>query len=168
MREAERRGNWSGLGHQNSRSRRDARAFAQRGELRPHDVLGDAALPAEVSKPQSVPACTRFGSPTASATRSMRSAIVFGCSTKLVTRIDHAGDDDLVGIERKVLQHSVFVRMARIGERQHEAADIQLAQDRHDLVQLHIAVVRAFVIAPARVQPDAVARDVDQRRIDGA
>jgi hypothetical protein len=41
--------------------------------------------PAEVSKPQSVPASTRFGSPTASATRSMRSAMVFGCSMKLVT-----------------------------------------------------------------------------------
>ena len=122
--------------------------------------------PAEVSNPQSVPACTRVGSPTASATRSMRSAMVFGCSTKLVTEVDHAGDDYLVGIEREIAQHRIFVRMARVGERQHEAADVQLAQDRHDLVQLHVAVVRTFVVAPARVQANAFARDVDQRRVD--
>src|SRR5439155_669890 len=40
--------------------------------------------PAEVSKPQSVPACTRDGSPTTWATRSMRSATTSGCSTKFV------------------------------------------------------------------------------------
>src|SRR5262245_2771489 len=40
--------------------------------------------PAEVSKPQSVPASTRAGSPTTSATRSRRSATTCGCSTKLV------------------------------------------------------------------------------------
>ena len=38
-------------------------------------------IPAEVSKPQSVPAMTRRGSPTAPATRSRRSATTSGCST---------------------------------------------------------------------------------------
>ena len=41
--------------------------------------------PAAVSKPQSVPASTRVGSPTTCATRSMRSATTSGCSTKLVS-----------------------------------------------------------------------------------
>ena len=41
--------------------------------------------PAEVSKPQSVPASTRLGSPTARATSSMRSATTSGCSTKFVS-----------------------------------------------------------------------------------
>lgn len=57
-------------------------------------------------------------------------------------RINDAGNDDLVGIEREVLQHRIFVCMARVGERQHEAADIQLAQDRHDPLQFNVAVVR--------------------------
>ena len=40
--------------------------------------------PATVSKPQSLPAITRCGSPMVSATFSSRSAITSGCSTKLV------------------------------------------------------------------------------------
>jgi hypothetical protein len=39
------------------------------------------AKPVVVSKPQSVPAITRRGSPIACATRSMRSATSSGCST---------------------------------------------------------------------------------------
>ena len=57
--------------------------------------------------------------------------------------------------------------MARIGERQHEAADIGLLQGRQDVVERHVAVVRRFRVAPAHVQADAVARNVDERPVDG-
>src|SRR5271166_5158760 len=109
--------------------------------------------PAEVSKPQSVPARTRRGSPTARATASMRSATTSGCSTKLVSGIDHAGDNHLIVVERKVLQAAVLVCVARIGEWQHEAANVGLAYRRQHLGQRHVAVVRTLVIAPAGMQP---------------
>ena len=93
----------------------------------------------------------------------MRSATVCGMLDEVGDAVDDAGDDDLVVVEREIAQHLVFMRMARIGERQHEAADIQLAQDRHDLVQFHVAVMRAFIVSPADMQADAVARDIDER-----
>ena len=56
-----------------------------------------------------------------------------------------------------------LMRVARIGEGQHEAADLGLQDHRQDVLERHVAVVRALVIAPADVQPDAVARDALQR-----
>jgi hypothetical protein len=53
-----------------------------------------------------------------------------------------------------------------VGEREHEAADPGLADDRQDLGERHVQVVRALVIAPADVHADALARDIDQRPID--
>ena len=78
--------------------------------------------------------------------------------------VDDAGDDDLVVGQRLRCKHAVFVRMARVGERQHEAADIGLLQDRQDVVERHVAVVRPLVIAPADMEPHPVARHVDDRR----
>jgi hypothetical protein len=79
--------------------------------------------------------------------------------------IDHAGDNDLV-LGQQVVEVAVLVRVARIGERQHEAANLGAAQERDDLLQLDIEVVRAFVIAPAHVQPHLRGRDVMDRGID--
>ena len=81
-------------------------------------------------------------------------------------RIDHAGDDDLIIVERQILQTAVLVRVARIGERQHEAAHLGLTDGRQHLGQGHVAVVRAFVVAPAGVQPHHLARHVDERVVD--
>ena len=124
--------------------------------------------PAEVSKPQSVPAKHALR-----ITHRLGHALdAFGDGLRVLDEVgdavDHAGDDDLIGIEREVAQHGVFVCVARVGERQHEAADIQLAQDRHDLLQFHVAVVRplecgakvgnsaSIAVAWVRRQPHAV------------
>ena len=53
--------------------------------------------------------------------------------------------------------------MARIGEGQHEAADIRLLQSRQDVFERHVAIVRRFGIAPAHMEADAVARNVAER-----
>ena len=109
--------------------------------------------PAEVSKPQSVPARTRLR--IAHRARDKLDAVGhhFGVLDEIGQRIDHAGDDDLIIVERQILQTAVLVRMARIGERQHEAADLGLTDGRQHLRQGHVAVVRALVVAPAGVQP---------------
>ena len=98
--------------------------------------------PAEVSNPQSVPAKTAPW-----ITDRLSDALdAFGDGLRVLDevgdRINDAGNDDLVGIEREVLRHRILVCMARVGERQHEAADIQLAQDRHDPLQFDVVVVR--------------------------
>ena len=79
---------------------------------------------------------------------------------------DDAGNDDLVVGEREFLQDSVFVLMARVREGQHKAADIRFLQDRQDVFERHVLVVRALVIAPADMQAHAVARHVRDRPVD--
>ena len=83
-------------------------------------------------------------------------------------RIDHAGDDHWSSASGSVLQAAVLVRVARVGERQHEAADLRLLDGRQDLGERHVAVVRAFVVAPAGVQPHPLARHVGERVVDRA
>ncbi len=79
--------------------------------------------------------------------------------------VDHAGDDDLVGLERAG-QIAILVGVARIGERQHEAANLGLLEDGQDVGERHVAVVRPLVVAPAHVQAHALARNIDQRAVD--
>ena len=50
--------------------------------------------------------------------------------------------------------------MPRVGERQDKAADPGPLQQRQDVFQGHVAVVRPLVIAPADMQAHPVARDV--------
>jgi hypothetical protein len=69
-------------------------------------------MPAEVSKPQSVPARTCVGSPRFSAKRTIRSATNSGCSTKLVVGQPVADD------------YSVFMSVAEIGEGQDVTPDV--------------------------------------------
>ena len=80
--------------------------------------------------------------------------------------VDDPGDDDLVIGQRKLLQHAPFVLMPRVGEGQHKAADIGLFQQRQDLFERHVAIVRPLVIAPADMQSDAVARNVGDGAVD--
>ena len=47
------------------------------------------------------------------------------------------------------------------------AADPRLVQMRQQLLQRHVEVVRAFVVAPANVQPHLAPGDVGQRAVDG-
>jgi hypothetical protein len=81
--------------------------------------------PAEISNPQSVPAKT-----VPWITDRLSDALdAFGDGLPVLDevgdRINDAGNDDLAGIERDVLRHRILVCMARVGERQHEAADIR-------------------------------------------
>ena len=124
---------------------------------------GTRPIPAEVSKPQSVAAMTRCGSPTA-----LRDALQpvgddFGVLDETGQIVDDAGGDDLVVGQRVFCKHAVFVLVARVGERQDEAADIRLLQDRQDVGERHVAVVRPLVIAPADMEAHPVARHVDDR-----
>ena len=123
-------------------------------------------MPAEVSKPQSVPAWMRRGSPIACAARSSRSATTSGCSTIVGGGVDDADDERLVGRQRHVAEDLDLVGVARVGERQHEGADVGPQDGGCDLAQGHVAVVRRLVVAPAHVQPHALARDAGKRAVD--
>ncbi len=80
--------------------------------------------------------------------------------------VDHPGDQDLVIGERQLFEDAVLVSVARIGEGQEEAADIGLLDDRQDVGERHVAIVRTLVIAPADMQAHLVARDVLERLVD--
>ena len=56
--------------------------------------------------------------------------------------------------------------MPGIGEGQHEPADIGLLEERQYLCERDIAIVRALVISPADVEPDPVARHIDDCLVD--
>ncbi len=82
-------------------------------------------------------------------------------------RVDDAGDDDLIVGQPGLTEHAIFVGVPAGRERQHEAADVGLPQQREDLGQRHVAVVRALVVAPADMQPHALARHGGERVVDG-
>ncbi len=85
---------------------------------------------------------------------------------KIGQRINYTGDDNLIIRQRLFFKHAKLMRMAAIGKRQHETAHVELAQDRPDGLQRHVAIVRPLVIAPAHMHAHAVARHVAQRVID--
>ena len=119
-------------------------------------------MPAEVSKPQSVPAMTRRGSPTDAATRVEPVGDDLGVLDVVARRVDHAGDEHHAVGQRAPREAAVLVGVAGVGHRQHERADVRLVQQRQDLVERDVVGVRALVVAPAHVQPDP--RRVDARR----
>ena len=47
-----------------------------------------------------------------------------------------------------------------------QAANVRLPDDRQDVGERHVLVVRALVVAPAHVHAHALAPNVDQRPID--
>ncbi len=59
------------------------------------------------------------------------------------------------------------VRIAQIGERQHQSPDSSLMQARQNLGEGNVIGVRPFIVAPAYVQPDTIARNIDQRLVEG-
>ena len=96
---------------------------------------GTRPIPAEVSKPQSVAAITRFG-----IADRLRDALQpvgddLGVLDEIGEVVDHPGGDDLVVGKPMLRQHLVFVLVARVGEGQHVAADIGLQEDRQDVFQ---------------------------------
>ena len=129
-------------------------------ELGPRDVLGDAPCPAVESKPQSVPASTRRGSPTAAATRSRRSATTSGCSTKLVSvSITPA---TITGRRRGGSLPSTLNSWAwrALANGSTKPPTLAWRITGQIVCQRHVAVVRPLVVAPAHVHAHALARHV--------
>src|ERR1700730_7862872 len=56
--------------------------------------------------------------------------------------------------------------MARIGEGEEKAADLGLSDDRQNVGEWHIAIMRPLVITPADMQPNPVARNIFECRVD--
>ena len=122
-------------------------------------------MPAEVSKPQSVPASTRRGIADGRGHPLDPLGHDLGVLDEVGERVDHARDQDLVVVQNAAFEAAILVRVARVGEREHEAADLRLPDDRQDVGERHVLVVRALVVAPAHVHAHALARDV--RRAPG-
>jgi hypothetical protein len=80
--------------------------------------------------------------------------------------VDDPGDDQLIVGQGYFLKYAVFMGVARVGEREEEAADLGLLDDRQNIGERHVAIVRPFVIAPADVQAHPVARNVFECRVD--
>jgi hypothetical protein len=112
-----------------------------RSELGAFACSATRPQPAEVSKPQSVPASTRAGSLTTSATlETVRHHLRM--LDEISQAVDHAGNQELIVLERILLEAAKFVRVAWIGERQHETADLRLPQGWQNILERYIAVVR--------------------------
>jgi len=90
----------------------------------------------------------------------------FGMLDKVGQAVDHAGNDDLVVGQRQLLEYPVLVGVPRVGEREEKAADLGLPDDRQNVGERHIAIVRSLVIAPADMQAHPVARDVFEGGVD--
>ena len=59
-----------------------------------------------------------------------------------------------------------FMFMARVGALEQDGVGPRLHQDGENLGQREIVGVRAFVIAPADMQPHAISGNIRRRRID--
>ena len=64
------------------------------------------------------------------------------------------------------LQRRIFVLAARVGELDAQAADIGLVKGRQQRLEADVVDVRTFPVAPADVQPYAVARNALQRLVE--
>src|ERR1700746_1033180 len=90
----------------------------------------------------------------------------FGVLDKVGQAVDYSGDQDLVVGQRQLLENVMIMCGARGGEREEEAADISLLDDRQDIGERHIAIVRTLVIAPADMQTHLIPRNVVERGVD--
>src|SRR5262245_53871356 len=71
-------------------------------------------------------------------------------------RVDHAGHQNLSGLQRKVLEAAEFMRVTRAGEGQIQSPDFGLPNDWQDVLERYVAVMRTFRIAPTHVQAHTV------------
>ncbi len=70
-----------------------------------------------------------------------------------------------VGGQDAVREQRDLVLMPGIGEADEEAADLGFCDLGPDIGQRHVAFVRCVVIAPAHMQPHALARDAGERAV---
>src|SRR5579863_5945162 len=90
----------------------------------------------------------------------------FGMLDVVGSRIDDSGDEDHVGGKAMAFEATVFVLVARVGHRKKQRADARLEQNRQDVVESDVTIMRTLIIAPADVQAGAIGRDVQKRPID--
>jgi hypothetical protein len=65
--------------------------------------------------------------------------------------VDDSGDENLIVLQRGFGEAAKLVGVARISERQHEAADLRFEQGRKNVRERNVAVVRRFRVSPAHV-----------------
>ena len=111
-------------------------------------------MPADVSKPQSVPAMMRRGSPTERAIGNEPVGDDLGVLDEVVRGVDDPGHEDHPVRQRMALEAVVLVGVASVRHRQDQAADVGLVEKRLDVGERDVVGVRALVVPPADVEPD--------------
>src|SRR5690606_7641897 len=66
-------------------------------------------------------------------------------------RFEHAGDQHLALRQLDRLKHRPFVRVARVGRFERDGAGTGLEDHVDNVAERHVAMVRAFVVAPAEM-----------------
>ena len=80
--------------------------------------------------------------------------------------VDHAGDQHLVVRQFGIAPHRPFMGMPRVGGLERDRLRLSLQDDRQDLLQWNVEVVRALVVAPAQMQPRRTGRHIRQRVVE--
>ena len=65
-------------------------------------------------------------------------------------RIDHAGNEHLIVLQRHFCKATKLMRVARTRKWQNQSADLRLPYDRQYLLKGHVTIVRRFVNCPNR------------------
>src|SRR3984893_15663296 len=144
----------------------NAGACGQRFALGPDDVFGDAAHSGRGVEPAigAGDDAVRIADRRRDAFETVGHGL--GVLDEICQTVDDAGDDDLVFGKRELLEDAVFMRVPRIGKGEEEPADIGLLDDRQDIGERHVAIVRPLVIAPTDMQPHTVAPDIFDGLVD--
>ena len=79
-----------------------------------------------------------------------------GMFDKVIDRIDHARDQQLVGRQLEVLEERPFMLVTRIRRLVRNSHRVDLEDDIDDVAQGDVAMMRTFVVAPAEMDTDAV------------
>src|SRR5271166_994171 len=145
--------------------RGEARAFRQAGQLRPYNgridrSLADPGTVAAIASGDDIFAADEPG------VAGYALGNQFGVLDKIGLRFDDTGDQHLAVGQFHVLEDLPFMRMTRVGRLEGEAARPGQKDGFDDVPERHVAMMRAFVIAPAEVQTQLLRRDVLQRMIE--
>ena len=124
--------------------RGDAGALCHCGELRPHHIFRHPA-----HSRRGIEAAVGAGQQAVRIADRCRDALDalghdLGMLDEVGEGIDHAGNDGLIGGRQHGLEQAIFMGVARIRERQDESADRSFQDDRKNLTQRHVAVVRGL------------------------